>query len=135
MDPELWQRIKEIVYEAVELRRDERQAYLERACNGDATLRREVETLVAASDQAGTFLDQAAPSRGPVDEDLSGSTIGPYRLTVEIGRGGMGIVYRAVREDEYRQFVASVKSSRCSIIPTSPGCSTAEPHRTAVPTL
>ncbi len=106
MDPELWQRIKEIVYEAVELRRDERQAYLERACNGDATLRREVETLVAASDQAGTFLDQAAPSRGPVDEDLSGSTIGPYRLTVEIGRGGMGIVYRAVREDEYRQFVA-----------------------------
>lgn len=106
MNPERWQRIKEIVYEAVELHAPERQAYLEQACNGDTTLRREVEALVAASDQAGTFLDPVVPARAPADDDLAGSTIGPYRLTVEIGRGGMGIVYRAVREDEYRQIVA-----------------------------
>src|ERR1700730_9230305 len=106
MNPERWQRIKEIVYEAVELGERERQAYLEQACNGDTTLRREVETLVAASDQAGAFLDPVVPARAPADDDLAGSTIGPYRLTVEIGRGGMGIVYRAVREDEYRQIVA-----------------------------
>jgi eukaryotic-like serine/threonine-protein kinase len=106
MNPERWQRIKEIVYEAVELDARQRQAYLERACNGDTTLRREVETLVAASDEAGTFLDQIVPPHGAADDDLAGSMIGPYRLTVEIGRGGMGIVYRAVREDEYRQFVA-----------------------------
>jgi hypothetical protein len=86
MNPERWQRIKEIVYEAVELRAHDREAYLEQACNGDTTLRQEVDALVAASDQAGTFLDPIASPRGPADIDLAGSMIGPYRLTAEIGR-------------------------------------------------
>ncbi len=105
MNPERWQRIKDIVYAVSELGPDERQAYLERACNGDTTLRREVETLVAASDQAGAFLDRPA-LWCPAGDNLSGCMVGHYRLTDEIGRGGMGIVYRAVREGEFRQEVA-----------------------------
>jgi tetratricopeptide (TPR) repeat protein len=105
MNPERWQCIKDIVYAVVELGSDERQAYLEQACNGDTTLRREVETLVAASDQAGAFLDQSVlPSAA--GDDLIGSLVGQYRLKDEIGGGGMGIVYRAVREGEFRQEVA-----------------------------
>jgi tetratricopeptide (TPR) repeat protein len=105
MNAERWQCIKDIVYAVVELGPRERQAYLEQACSGDTTLRHEVETLVAANDQAGTFLNQAV-LRWPADDDLIGTIVGHYRLTDEIGRGGMGIVYRAVREDEFRQEVA-----------------------------
>ncbi|HXJ58785.1 MAG TPA: hypothetical protein VNU68_19170, partial [Verrucomicrobiae bacterium] len=40
--------------------RRERGAYLDQACAGDAGLRREVESLLAAHDQAGTFLENPA---------------------------------------------------------------------------
>jgi hypothetical protein len=56
MDAELWGQIKEIYYRALEFHGDEREGVLVEACGDDADLRREVESLLAAHAEAGTFL-------------------------------------------------------------------------------
>ncbi|HEX4595105.1 MAG TPA: protein kinase, partial [Bryobacteraceae bacterium] len=114
MTPESWRRVREILEQALEVAPDRRSVYLEEVCAGNATLRREVEALIAADEQAGTgFLagsavenstELAAPEE-PVS--LAGARIGPYLVVEEIGHGGMGTVYRAVRaDDQYRKQVA-----------------------------
>jgi serine/threonine-protein kinase len=73
-------------------------------------LRREIESLLRASEEADRedFLPgtaEAARSRSTAP--VSGTeTIGPYRLLKSLGRGGMGDVFKAVREEPYRQIVA-----------------------------
>src|SRR5215471_129046 len=87
----------------------ERAAYLNEACGTDADLRRQVDRLLAAHPQVGSFLqdDAAAHPRplggvgrevrggatvdAPVRES-AGAVIGPYKLLEQIGEGGFGIV-------------------------------------------
>jgi WD40 repeat protein len=47
-----------------------------------------------------------APPGDEPDSALLGRRIGPYLIEQRVGRGGMGSVYRALREDTYRQQVA-----------------------------
>jgi serine/threonine protein kinase len=56
MKPEQWQKINELYYAALEREASERAALLDEACAGDEELRREVESLLAANEQAGSFL-------------------------------------------------------------------------------
>ena len=109
MPDERWQRIKHLVGAALERRAEAREAFLRDACGGDDDLHREVESLVAASDEAGEFLsrpalltlpDSATESEPKPELALAGRRIGPYRLLSEAGRGGMGVVYRSVRDDD-----------------------------------
>jgi len=73
----------------------------------------ELESLLASHEQAGDFLDEpvlvgaeAAAGSEPV-ESLVGRRIGPYQMLREIGQGGLGLVYLALRvDDEYRKLVA-----------------------------
>lgn len=112
MDPERWNRLKELFGEAIGRDGAERAALIERSCTGDPELRSELESLLAAGDGAGRFLeasaaevllrDLAEPGRSPV-----GRRLGPYRVVSEIGHGGMGVVFRAVRDDDaYHKEVA-----------------------------
>ncbi|MBY0504531.1 MAG: protein kinase [Bryobacteraceae bacterium] len=100
---ERWQRVKSILAEALERPFAERAAYLHEACAGDTELRREVESLLLADEDAGEFLNQ--PAIEPAN--AVGWRLGPYRTLELIGQGGMGAVYRAVRDDdEFQQEVA-----------------------------
>ena len=90
-----------------------RDAWVSGACSGDVELKREVDTLLAAHVRAGGILDVPAIRIAAASTDETGDVafiaerLGPYQLVREVGRGGMGRVFLAVRDDaQFEQRVA-----------------------------
>ncbi len=105
MTPTRWQQVKSVLAEVLEQPPALRPALLDAACQDDPDLRAEVESLLAADQQAGEFLNQPA-----LEQDLApGTRLGAWRLAEPIGRGGMGAVYRAVRDDDQFQQEVAIK--------------------------
>ena len=110
------ERVSELFVAALELRPGDRATFLDLECNGESPLRAEIESLLAAHDDAGGFLDHPAellaladmgPELPPVFDSLEGTRLGPYQILSIVGQGGMGTVYRATRADaDYHQDVA-----------------------------
>ena len=95
-----WQNLKEIFHTAVVLSPHEREAYLDQACNGDLSLRRQVEELLRSHEETGNFVDapayQAAAEMWMDGLELkAGSKVAHYRILSLLGEGGMGRVYLA----------------------------------------
>src|SRR5258708_24467719 len=101
MSPERWRKIKELFQATVELEPHDRAAFVERACDGDEELRHEVDALVLAHEETVNLIDQPVFQIAAtlVEQSgraaMAGQRLGPYRITGEIGQGGMGEVYLA----------------------------------------
>src|SRR5205809_593712 len=109
-----WNKLKSIFQTALDLEPSARSAFLDEVCANDPDLRSEVERLFASHDGGGSFLESPAlVDAGVIEkpdsdsEQLVGKRVGPYEIIRELGRGGMGTVYLAVRaDDQYRKQVA-----------------------------
>ena len=96
-----WEKAKELYEAAMLLSPDERVVLLDESCDGDNELRREVESLLTFSEDAGSFLEK--PAVGEVAEIIAskneklrlGRSLAHYEIIEQIGAGGMGEVYLA----------------------------------------
>jgi serine/threonine-protein kinase len=107
--PERWNQVKSILDGALEAQPAERTAFVAVACGNDGGLREEVESLLAFEAGSERFIEEPIFGRfsGRLEGLAEGQRVGPYQVVREIGRGGMGAVYLAVRADtEYDKQVA-----------------------------
>lgn len=112
MDSTRWAQIKQLFDRAYALAPAERTIFLAQACADDATLKFDVESIIAAAEAAPPDFElpaaehSAAGEAADADEPVP-PRIGAYRIIRPIGAGGMGTVHLAERADgQFTQQVA-----------------------------
>lgn len=112
MDAKRWQQLDNLLDDVLDRPQHERRAFIAKACGDDEELRRDLESLVEAAENAEDFIPTpAGPSvskafDAPLGDHLIGARVGAYQLTRLLGTGGMGAVYLAARTDDFRKEVA-----------------------------
>ena len=114
-----WRRIKDIAAAALEEPESSRAAYIVSRCGPDDDLRAEVESLLESTTKAEGLFETPTPliagaraaidSLGEFDRGRLGERIGPYRIVRELGGGGMGAAYLAVRADQAYEKQVAIK--------------------------
>ncbi len=128
MNRDRWVQVEELFHDTLQRGDDQRSSFLHDVAGDDSELIREVQSLLEAHERSSRMLD--APAHGGVSKllDLSpdldindpvGTRLGAYRITATLDAGGMGVVYKAVRDDDAYQKEVAIKLVRRSLIGSS----------------
>ena len=110
MDVERWKRLSPLLDVLLELEPQARQAQLLLLREQDPDIVDELERLLALEDDSGAFMDK--PLLDKPGQPQVGTLVGPYRMEVVLGEGGMGMVWLAVRADGLYQRKVALKLLR-----------------------
>lgn len=96
--------VEDVFKAALDVPTSERERFVSDACEDAPGVREEVEALLAADAEAGTFLRSPLHALNDLDAELpAGRLIGPFRLVKQVGAGGMGVVYEAEQDSPRRR--------------------------------
>jgi eukaryotic-like serine/threonine-protein kinase len=114
MSPQQLELLDQLFENALGIPPEQRAAFVARSCD-DPEVQQELEALLAfatvsPSERALEAIGHAAASLA--GGALLGQRVGAYRLIAHIGQGGMGNVYRAIRDDDHYQQTVAIKMLR-----------------------
>ncbi|HXG83371.1 MAG TPA: protein kinase [Pyrinomonadaceae bacterium] len=118
MLPERWQQVKFVLETALEIPVAGREGYLDETCGNDSDLRAEIDSYLSVADEKDDLFENGAVKNAFWREIFKskntyfGRQIGKYKITDEIGAGGMGRVFLARRADGEFEQAAAVKFLR-----------------------
>ncbi len=117
-----WRLTLDLFEQALDVAPGQRQAWLDSSCPTDPLLRRTLDEMLAAHEEAEAeeYLEAPVWSYTPPDahpQKLIGHTVGAYRLKQFVASGGMGLVYLAERADKFFQRDVAVKLIRADLDP------------------
>ena len=113
-----WREAKRLFEAAIAMEESEREAWLRDVCGSEAELHAEVQSLLVWHRESTGFLETPIarvaelPVTSTFDQPIVGQSLGAWRIVDIIGRGGMGVVYRAERADDAFQRQAAIKVVR-----------------------